>query len=55
MAWLTCVRVLPGLWLYIETEDGHAAELDVHAFIDGFDELRILLCSRAYLSASLVS
>ena len=40
MAWLTCVRALTGLQLYIETEDGQAAELDVHAFIDGLDELR---------------
>ena len=40
MAWLTCVRALPGLRLYIETADGQAAELDVHAFIDGLDELR---------------
>jgi Protein of unknown function (DUF2442) len=40
MAWLTCVRALPGLRLYIETEDGQAAELDVHAFISGLDELR---------------
>ena len=27
MAWLTCVRALPGLRLYIETADGQAAEL----------------------------
>ncbi len=40
MAWLTCVRALPGLRLYIETRDGHAAELDLHAFIGGLDELR---------------
>lgn len=40
MAWLTCVHALPGLRLYIETEDGRAAALDVHAFIEGLDELR---------------
>jgi hypothetical protein len=40
MAWLTCVRALPGLRLYIETQDELAAELDVHAFIGGLDELR---------------
>jgi hypothetical protein len=40
VAWLTCVRVLPGLRLYVETEDGRAAEIDVHAFIGGLDELQ---------------
>ena len=40
MAWLTCVRALPNLRLYIETQDGQTAELDVHAFIAGLDELR---------------
>ena len=40
MAWLTCVKVLPGLRLYIETRDGRSAEIDVHASIAGFDELR---------------
>jgi hypothetical protein len=40
MAWLTCVKVLPGLRLYIETRDGRAAEIDVHAFIGGLHELR---------------
>lgn len=40
MAWLTCARALPGLRLYVETEEGISAELDVHAFIAGLDELR---------------
>ena len=40
MAWLTCVKVLPGLRLYIETQDGRSAEIDVHAFIGGLDALR---------------
>jgi hypothetical protein len=39
MAFLTCVRVLPGLRLYIETEDGRSAEIDVHAYVGGLDEL----------------
>jgi hypothetical protein len=30
---------LPGLRLYIETQDGQSAEIDVHAFIGGLDEL----------------
>jgi hypothetical protein len=40
MAWLTCARALPGLRLYVETADGISAELDVHAFIAGLNELR---------------
>lgn len=40
VAWLTCVKVLPGLRLYVEIQDGRAAEIDVHAFIGGLDALR---------------
>ena len=40
MPWLSCVKVLPGLRLYVETQDGRRAEIDVHAFIGGLDDLR---------------